>query len=50
MCISCRRVAEVDPLLQDDMQREITRMRQRQKAAASKQKREFQSFFGKRES
>lgn len=45
-----RRVAEVDLTLQEDMQREIVRMRQRRRAAAVKQKAEFQSFFGKRES
>ena len=44
----CRRVAAVDPMLKDEMQREVARMRQREKAGAAKQKEQFNNFFAAR--
>lgn len=43
----CRRVAEVDTSLADDMQREINRLRQREKSAINKQKKEMKSFLNR---
>jgi hypothetical protein len=43
-----RRVAEVDPTLKEEMQREVARMRQREKAGAAKQKEQFNNFFAAR--
>ena len=45
----CRRVAAVDPSLADEMQREVARLRQREKAAKSKQSQQFRNFFGRDE-
>ena len=42
---SCRHVAEVDASLEKEMDREILRMRQREKASKSKQTQQFRNFF-----
>ena len=44
-CVLRRRVAEVDTTLKVEMEREIARMRQREKTSKSKQIQQFRNFF-----